>query len=210
MCTFLNCCWHAVMLWPRASTDMPEARERKAERAPTHEGEMGCEGREAFMDDGWEVGRVVDCQMFPLSLTRFWYWDRDKVRWGEEMRSKDGEWLNEGRRDYRGELPGKMSESGTFFFQTTGRSSGKMSLNGPILKVPSTHPFPPPFSALVNIQFVDVLVCLVRFTGTSSSSTWRDSVTDCRRADVEHALCVAENGFKGGGMLLTSLWEGRR
>lgn len=208
MCTFLNCCWHGVMLWPRASRDMPKASERKAERAPTDEGGDGVWGEGDVY--GWEVGRVVDCQMFPLSLTRFWYWDRDKVRWGEEMRGKDGERLNEGRRDYRGELPGRMSESDPFFFQKTGRSSGKMSLNGPILKVPSTHLFPPPLSALVKHP---IWWCPHLF----DSLHWHILVlhvkgfcaTDCRRADAEYALCMVENGFKGEGTLLPSLWEGR-
>lgn len=78
--------------------------------------EGGLERGEPFMDDGWEVGRVADCQMFPLSFLRFWYGDRGKVEWGEEMRGKDGErWLNEGRRYDRGELPGRISESRLFF-----------------------------------------------------------------------------------------------
>lgn len=63
-------------------------------------GRWGCKRRETFIDDRWEAGRVADCQMFPLSLVRFWNGDWGKVGWGEEMRGKDGEkWLNEGGRE---------------------------------------------------------------------------------------------------------------
>lgn len=53
---------------------MQEGRKREAEHIPTDEevwggsGSSAMEQKEDFRDDGWEVERVPDCQMFPLSL----------------------------------------------------------------------------------------------------------------------------------------------
>lgn len=150
------------------------------------------------MDDGWEVGRVADCQMFPLSRLRFWYGDRGKVEWGDGIRGKDEErWW--GGYD-RGECQTHVYSS----FMGLEAALGKWKF------LPSTHLRPRLLSlpSSTSNLLTSSSVCAASLAHPHLLFLLhlkRDRVTDFNWADDEYALCVTENGFKAKGGLLTSL-----
>lgn len=141
---------------------MPKARESKVEPTPTNEGGDGGVrgGRHLWMmDERCEGLQTVRCSLYLCCFfdTEIEAKLDEGKKWGAKMERSD--WMRGGemiRENYLEECRNHAS----FSFGRLGGALDQFYLSSS----------PPPFSALVNIRFVNVVIWLVRFSGSASSS----------------------------------------
>lgn len=140
-------CWRQEK--PRWSVHQPTRRETGGVRGGRHLW---------MMDERWEGLQTVRCSLYLLCLfdTEIEAKLDEGMKWGAKMERSD--WMRGGGM-IRENCPEGWRNHASFSFVRWGGALAQL--------YPASSP--PPFSALVNIRLVDVLIWLVRFSGSASS-----------------------------------------